>query len=210
MTPEIVTLNAVYIALGLAVITTFQVIAMAGVTGWVTSRKDKRDAETRAQEKVQDAKTRAAEKAEDNRRQDEVANRVAAVAKQAADAAQLVVTTTAETRRRTDEVAKTAAAADERTQAQLNTIGIDTKKIHGLVNSNMTTAIENERKQTALTLAATLQVQALSEKFGLAHDPGVEKAVADARARIADLDVVLADRAVAQHAVDADAVTEER
>lgn len=122
-------------------------------------------------------------------RQEEIANRVAEAAKQAADAAALLLSAQADTIKRTDEVAKMAAEADARVGEQL-------KKIHILVNSDMTAARTAERKalqRLLLELKKHILDPASPEQDELVR---VEK-------RITELDEILADRLAAQHRVDA-------
>lgn len=195
----------VYLGIGLAVVTLLQVILMAGITAWSASRKEKRDAERLIAAAEAASHLRTIEKEEDWRRQDLVADRVAAAARQAADAAQLLVKAQAETIIRTDEVARIAAAADQRVQEQLKAIDEQGKKIHILVNSDMTAARTNERDQTRLTLIALRRVQALSESLGLPITEEEIAAIQAAEDRIVELDVILADRHAAQLIVEAEA-----
>jgi uncharacterized lipoprotein NlpE involved in copper resistance len=127
-----------------------QLIALALVTAWITSRKEKRD----------------------YARQDEVAERVATAAKQAADAATLLVQAQKDTIARTDEVARLAEASDKRIVDQLTAIDEQGKKIHILVNSDMTAARTNERDSMRLLLVALRQVQATNLKLGIDPAPG--------------------------------------
>jgi hypothetical protein len=168
-----------------AVIATVQIVVLTLVQALIASSKEKRD----------------------YARQDAVADRVAAAANQADRAAKLLVKAQAETIARTDEVAKLAADSDLRISDQLRAIDEQGKKIHILVNSDMTAARTNERDQTRLTLIALRRVQALSVKLGMPATDDENKAILDAEARIAELDRILADRHAAQLAVEAEAKT---
>src|SRR6185295_7924739 len=108
---------------------------------------------------------------------------------------------------RTDEVARVAAASHEQVQTQLGAISDQAKKIHILVNSDMTAARTNERDQTRLTLIALKRVQALSISLGQDVTDEELTAIQTAEARITELDAILADRHAAQllsEAQDAD------
>jgi hypothetical protein len=160
----------------IALIAGGQVLILTVVQSWVLARKERRD----------------------YARQDQVAERVDAAAKQAAAAAQLLVKSNEATIVRTDKVAKLAAESGANIQTQL-------KKIHILVNSDMTAARTSERDQTKLTLVALRQVKALSLKLGLDVSKADEEAIESSQARIAELDQILADRLAAQRAVDQEA-----
>jgi hypothetical protein len=194
---DLVSMTPVYIAL----IAVAQLVLLASVQGWISSRKERRDAA------LQEAK-----EARDYARQDLVADRVAlaakevaTVAREAAASAALLVKAQAETIARTDEVARLAAAADERIAAQLTALDEQGKKIHILVNSDMTAARTNERDQTRLTLLALKRVQGMSVKLGINSTIDEENAIAAAEKRILELDQILADRHAAQLVVDDEA-----
>lgn len=180
-----------YNVVWLALIAGGQLLLMAGLSAWIAARKDRNDAQRKS-----------AEKAEDYARQDLVADRVAAAAQQAAHAAHLLVDAQKATIERTDEVARLVAESDTNTRGALQSIDEQTKKIHILVNSDMTAARTNERDQTRLTLIALKRVQALSASLGLVIDDSENQAIAAAEIRITELDVILADRLAAQHAAD--------
>jgi hypothetical protein len=142
-------------ALGLAAIAVVQVLLLALVQGWIVARKERRD----------------------YARQDQVADRVATVARE-------------------------AAAANKRVEQQLKGLDEQGQKIHTLVNSDMTAARTNERNQAMLTLLALKRVQALSEKLGMKVSDEEVKAIEDAEMRIEELNAILADRRAAQAAVE--------
>lgn len=168
----------------IALIALAQLLLLTLVQARITSRKELRDAEIRRQDKR-----------EDYDRQDKVAERVALAAKQAADAAQLLVKAQHETIVRTDEVARIAKDSDARISAQL-------MAIHKLVNADMTAARTNERDQTVLTLLALKRVQKLGDKLALPPDPDAQKAINDTEARIVVLNQILKDRIEAQKQID--------
>jgi len=118
----------------IALIAAGQILALAALQGWITSRKEKRDREARAQEKL-----------EDWRRQDEVAKRVA-------DAATAV-----------SEVARVAAESDKRMTAKLDEGLEQGKAIHTLVNSDMTAARTAERAALKLLVIQLVKHNKLSE-----------------------------------------------
>jgi hypothetical protein len=187
----------------MALIAVGQIILLAVVTGFISSRKEKRDAERAIEAAKQAAKLKSDEKAEDWRRQDVVAERVALAAKQAEESALLLVKAQKDTIARTDEVARLQAESDKRIVDQLIAIDEQGKKIHILVNSDMTAARTNERNQTMLTVMALRRVQALSRKLELPVDEDEEESIIEAEKRIEELNVILADRLDAQRKVDA-------
>jgi hypothetical protein len=182
-----VTMNPIIIAL----IALAQIVLLAIVTGVIAYLKAS-----------QEAKVRSAEKAEDWRRQDQVADRVATAARQAADAATLLVKAQKETIARTDEVARVQAQSDQHISNQLAALDDQGKKIHILVNSDMTAARTNERNQIVLTVLALKRVQALSQKLGLPVDETEEESIVAAEKRIEELNQILADRLDAQKKID--------
>src|SRR5580692_8850268 len=143
--------------LEIAIIASLQIMLLAAMQYWAASRKDYRDGNRRDKERK-----------EDWDRQDEVA-------KQAAVAAKLLLDAQQESISRTDEVAKVAAETNKNIQSQLVEVNEQGKKIHALVNSDMTAARTNERNQTILTLAALRRVQALSKSLGIDSNPSEEE-----------------------------------
>lgn len=181
----------------IAIIAGAQLLLLTVVQEVLKGRKDRRDAELKRTEKQ-----------EDYARQDAVAARVDAAAKQAADAAKLLVEAQTATIARTDEVARLAAESDQQIRNQLQAIDEQGKQIHILVNSDMTAARTNERDQVRLTLLALKRVQALSLKLGVAIADDELKAIEAAEQRIVELDAILADRHAAQVAIEAEAAAE--
>jgi hypothetical protein len=131
---------------------------------------------------------RRAEKREDYARQDEVAERATEVAKQAQEAATLLV----EDNQR---VAKAAALATSKTFGKLD-------EIHTLVNSNMTAAMQAEFDATVRELAMMREVIGLHAAAGRAPSTEAESAVTATESRIAELRAALEDRHTAQDRVD--------
>jgi hypothetical protein len=202
---------ALLIGLGATLLTSVQAVVTLGIMGWITSRKEKRDAERAIEAAKASAELKRIEKEEDYARQDLVAKRVADAAKEikdvankAADAAALLVQAQKDTIARTDEVARLASESDTRIAEQLHIVIEGNQKIHTLVNSDMTAARTSERDAVKLTLIALRKVQAMSEKLGLPVTQDELEAIATAEGRIMDLDQILADRLAAQHKVDAD------
>jgi hypothetical protein len=158
-----------------------------------------------------------------NARQDEVAGLVADAAKQArgaaallveaqdrstkqlADAADLLVKATADTNARTDEVARIAAENDKRVQAQLIAIDEQGRKIHILVNSDMTAARTAERDSLKLLVISLKNALALSIKLGVQLTGTEQEEIEKIEKRILELDQILADRHAAQLVVEAEA-----
>ncbi len=201
LTPSV---SPTWIALGLAFVASVQILLLTIVQGMLDARKERRTADLKRQEKLDDAALKQQERAEDNARQDLIAARAAAVAAQTAKAAGLLLSAQQETIARTDEVARLAAEAVSKINEQLTALDEQGKKIHILVNSDMTAARTNERDQTKLTLVALKRVQALSASLGLPIDPTELEAISAAEVRIVKLDNILADRLAAQRIVDHD------
>lgn len=156
-----------------------QVLLLTIVTGWMNRRKEDRDAERLAEAAVLAAKLRSQEKAEDYKRQDEVADRVAQVAERAAEAAH-------EMTKKLDE-------------------GLEQgKRIHTLVNSDMTAARTGERDAMALLLISLKSQLALNTKNGVLPLKELQEQIEYAEGRIVELNQVLADRLAAQNRVDAE------
>ena len=183
-----------------------QVLALAGMTGWMQAKKDARDAVNAIAAAKTAAQLKSDEKAEDWRRQDELADRVAKqaanVATQAAAAATLLLNAQKDTIARTDEVARQRVLSEKHVNEQLAIIQHGNEKIHTLVNSDMTAARTAERDAVKVTLIALKKVRALSIKLELPELPEEAEAIAAAEARITELDQILADRLAAQIAID--------
>ena len=162
-----------------AIVASAQIIILTIVQSWLAARKDTRD----------------------YARQDAVAERVAVAARQLVDAQAITIA-------RADEVARVAAISDQQINEKLSAIDEQGKKIHILVNSDMTAARTNERDQTRLTLLALKRVQALSANLGQPIGEDEEKAIKVAEKRIIELDQILADRLEAQRKVELETARE--
>ncbi len=183
----------------IAVIAGTQLVLMTALQAIIITLKDYRDAQFKRVEKAADAERRKLEKDADYARQDEVARKAAEAT------ASLAVTQKALLERADDLASRTALTTADVT-AQLEALDDQGKKIHILVNSDMTAARTNERDQTKLTLMALRRVQALTINLGLPQNDDELVAIEQAEKRILELDAMLADRLAAQHKVeDADA-----
>ena len=120
-------------------------------------------------------------KQEDWERQDVVAERAEAVARQAAEAAALVIERQHQLDEKTDEVARQVASSTNVTNTQL-------EKIHGLVNSQMTQAIRSELGATKDTLALMSELIVNNKKNNIEPTSQVLDAVRNREAKIAELE----------------------
>jgi hypothetical protein len=168
----------------LAIVAGIQVVIVLVANGVFSAFKDRRDASIKAQEK-----------AEDYKRQDLVADRVAAAADKLLEAQSATI-------QRTEEVARLAALADERTNAQLVASAEQLQKIHTLVNSDMTAARTAERDSLKLLVIALRKNDKLLDSE--------RKEIANAEKRIDELNQILADRLAAQQIVDAQSKHDEQ
>ena len=122
---------------------------------------------------------RHADKLEDYARQDAVAAAANKAAKEAADAAALLIKTN-----------------QENSDKQLDKLGV----IHTLVNSGMTAAIQAELDATIRELALMHEIIDLKVTSGGKPLPVAERAVVLTEARVAELTAVLKDRKLATEA----------
>jgi hypothetical protein len=129
----------------------------------------------------------------------------AKIADQAAKAASLLVAAQEETIRRTNEVADLVAERDAKQALKLEQIDAQAKRIHTLVNSDMTAARESERHQAQEMSVVLRRIVALAESHGLKPDQADVEALATAEARSTELDQILADRMAQQRIVEAEA-----
>ena len=120
-------------------------------------------------------------KQDDWDRQDIVAERAEAVAKQAAEAASLVIERQHELDVKTDEVARRVEMSTNMTNTQL-------EKIHGLVNSQMTQALRSELAATKDTLALMSELIVNNKKNNIEPTTQVLDAVANREAKITELE----------------------
>ena len=151
------------------------------------------------------------DKQQDWERQDEVAARAeravqamaasqALIAQQSAqearDAAARLLAAQQASIARTDEVARLAAEREQAQTAQL-------RDIHTLVNSDMTAARREALEQTRLTLLALEKLVDLDRSAGRKPADADLAAITDAKARIDELQAILADRLAQQRIVEA-------
>jgi hypothetical protein len=146
------------------------------------------DATIRREEKLADwARQDARETAERERQE--------AVADKAAQAADLLLAEQRATRERTDEVAKLAAEQAALTASQLT-------QIHTLVNSDMTAARQELLDQTRLLVTMYEKTVDDDRMAGREPLPGDVKALDDAKAKVTELQRILADRLAQQRIVE--------
>jgi hypothetical protein len=126
-------------------------------------------------------------KVEDWARQDEVAARAETAAANLAEAQ-------AETMRRTDEVADVAAKFDKAVQVKLDHISAQADQIHGLVNSKLSAALENEQAAVVDRVSVMQEIIRLNRAQGLEPSPATLDSIAKAEARVHELRVQLEDR----------------
>jgi hypothetical protein len=122
------------------------------------------------------------------------AAQVQGVADQAAIAATRLEAAQKETIARTNEVARTAAEANDRAERKLD-------QIHALVNSDMTAARQSELDQVRV-LARVLE--RIISMTGAIPDPADVEALQWARDRASELEMILADRLVQFHQMEAE------
>ena len=161
----------------------------------------------KAQRADWDRQDEVAAKAE--KAQEELAKSQKQIASQAAEAAKLLVDAQAETIRRSDEVATLAAERDAIQSAKLGQIEAQAKRIHTLVNSDMTAARQSERDQTVAMAAVLRRVIGLAESRGQNADLSDVEALRVAEDRVHTLDGILADRLQQMREVEANAANPE-
>ena len=141
---------------------------------------------------------RHADKMEDYARQDQVAARLKAQQDEVAEKAEVDRRIVAlETRRVAEELRETTrvqAVATAEVTEKIDKIGEDLTVVHTLVNSNLTQAMEGELDQTRITLALLRKVMALHSQGGTEASPADLGAVAQAEAKVAQLENLLAVR----------------
>lgn len=172
----------------LAVINVVSLIALSLITQWFLSHKEQAAARQILDLNKQTAELKRAEKEEDWRRQDEVAEK-------ASVAAALLLKAQRETIARTDEVARVASESGKAITAKLDEGLEQGKKIHTLVNSDMTAARTSERDTMQLLVLALKRLSKGEED---------QDEIVRFEKRIEELNVILADRIAAQKKVDAD------
>jgi hypothetical protein len=125
---------------------------------------------------------------------DAAAEQVKAVAAQAAEAASILQAAQAESIRRTDEVARLTAQQAAQANARLDDTNSKLDVIHGLVNSNMSAAMQSELDALTTSLAMMNEVVDLKRSSG--SEPTAEAVISiqDTEAKIAELRATIADR----------------
>jgi uncharacterized membrane-anchored protein YhcB (DUF1043 family) len=118
-----------------------------------------------------------------------------AVAKQAAEAAELLLAEQRATKARTEEVAVLAARAASATDSQL-------KQIHTLVNSDMTAARQELLDQTRLLVSIYRKTIEDDRAAGREATPSDLAALDAAEAKVSELQGILADRLAQQRIVE--------
>jgi len=103
--------------------------------------------------------------------------------------------------KRQDEVAREAKAAAiaaqqaaDKAQRQLESIGVQTQRIHTLVNSDMTAARQEELDQAEALIVALQRVIRLAREKGVQPEPSDVDQLQRTRARRDQLEQILADR----------------
>jgi len=113
------------------------------------------------------------------------------------------------TQRQLETVARLLVESNTDTQHRLDGIDAQAKRIHTLVNSDMTAARQSELDQTRTTLVMMRRVVALGEAAGVSA-PEEDLAAIDATvARIGELEAILADRLQQMHEVEREAAEAE-
>ncbi len=126
------------------------------------------------------------------------------VAEQAAEAAAKLQAAQRESIKRTDEVARLAAQAAQKADAKLDQIDLQAKRIHTLVNSDMTAARQSELDQTREMVIVLRRVIDLANMRKVPPDPKDVTALENAILRVTDLEGVLADRLAQMRLVEAE------
>jgi len=129
-------------------------------------------------------------KAEDYARQDAVAAKVDAAAAKAAEAAKLLL------------------AANERVAATTVITNGKLDVIHTLVNSSLTTAVQDSLDARRISLALMLEIVELKKVAGKQPTRESLAAISSVKAKIAELETLLADRLRAQDAIEKTLSTE--
>ncbi len=129
-----------------------------------------------------------------------------AIADQAAEAARLLLEAQQESIERTDEVARVAAAEAVKANAKLDQIDLQAKRIHTLVNSDMTAARQSELDQSrAMGVVLRRVIDLAVSTPGVEPDPRDITALRATDTRISELEAILADRLAQMRIVEADA-----
>jgi hypothetical protein len=135
-----------------------------------------------------------------------LAERQGEIAEAAAQAARLLLETQAAAIRRTDEVARLAAETALVADHKLDSLDAQARRIHALVNSDMTDARQSELNRARELLIVEKRVVALTRLKGAAPDLADIEAIGRTQTRITELEAILADRLRQLREVEADAV----
>lgn len=128
------------------------------------------------------------------------------VAAQAERAAAKLLAAQQESIARTDEVARLTALSAKRADEKLDQIDLQARRIHTLVNSDMTAARQSELDQTRAVVVVLRRVIALAERTrGAEPDERDVTALSAANKRVIDLEAILADRMAQMREVEAEA-----
>jgi hypothetical protein len=152
---------------------------------------------------------------EDYARQDQVAAKAAQAAqdlvrvqteaaRESAETARLLLENQKANLAGTQEVARVAAAASATANAKLDGIDAQTRRIHILVNSEMTAARQAELDQANAMVVVLTRVLATAAAKGIDPDPRDVDTLERTKARRDELEVILADRLAQLSKVDAD------
>jgi len=101
--------------------------------------------------------------------------------------------------------ANLAAERDAKVAGQLSRIDAQARRIHTLVNSDMTAARQSERDQAQAMITVLRKVITLAEERGLVPEESDIDALQAAEQRVVDLDRILADRMHQMRAVEEEA-----
>jgi hypothetical protein len=147
------------------------------------------------------AAIRRQEKQEDWDRLDAVKRAADEVASKAAEAAQLLFESQERIAAKADQVAEVAAQTDANLNAQLISLGDQTRQIHTLVNSDMTAARQLALDQMRISHGLLIRAAGPDQTQ---WSPDDQESIAELDKRIDDQVRILADRLAAQHRVEAD------
>lgn len=179
------------------------IVALAGLIGplliarQLNRRQDAlaaRAAKLKAEERAADLKRADEEKVARERaaslllaRQDDAAEKVE-------EAGRLLLEAQAETMRRTDAVEEAAVARARASNDKLDELKSDVHVVHGLVNSQLSTALKNELDALEHGVLMMREVSKLNEAGGLPPTKQTVAAILKMDARILELQAQIADR----------------
>jgi hypothetical protein len=146
---------------------------------------------------------RTRDKREDWARQDAVAAKADAVAEQARVAAELLLAAQKASIKRTDEVARLAAEAAAQTASKLESIDLQGRSIHTLVNQKLTDVTQQALAATQALLPLLEDAIARTVAGGDLPTSTDLQRIADTRRSIVDLQANLHERAINQADIDA-------